>query len=100
MIFPAAYSCLSQNEFVIKDYKLVPIRYEDRFAIMKWRNEQMYHLRQDKPLTEKSQDNYFNEIVAKLFDQEKPNQILFSYTKNGRCIGYVFSCCCVFGPRD
>ena len=88
MIFPAAYSCLSQNEFVIKDYKLVPIRYEDRFAIMKWRNEQMYHLRQDKPLTEKSQDDYFNGTVAKLFDNEKPNQILFSYLLNGNCIGY------------
>ena len=88
MIFPAAYSCLSQNKFVIEDYKLVPIRYEDRLAIMKWRNEQMYHLRQDKPLTEKSQEDYFNRIVARLFDQEKPNQILFSYLKNDKCIGY------------
>ena len=88
MIFPAAYNCLSQNKFVIEDYKLVPIRYEDRLAIMKWRNEQMYHLRQDKLLTEKSQENYFNGTVAKLFDQEKPNQILFSYLKNGKCIGY------------
>jgi RimJ/RimL family protein N-acetyltransferase len=88
MIFPAAYSCLSQNEFVIEDNKLVPIRYEDRFAIMKWRNEQMYHLRQDKLLTEKSQDDYFNGTLAKLLDQEKPNQILFSYLKNGNCIGY------------
>ena len=88
MIFSAAYSCLSQNEFVIKDYKLVPIRYEDRFAIMKWRNEQMYHLRQNKLLTEKSQDDYFNGTLAKLLDQEKPNQILFSYLKKDKCIGY------------
>ena len=88
MTFPAAYNCLSQNKFVIEDYKLVPIRYEDRLAIMKWRNEQMYHLRQDKPLTEKSQEDYFNRIVARLFDQEKPNQILFSYIKNDKCIGY------------
>ena len=28
------------------------------------------------------------ELVAKLFDQEKPNQILFSYFKNDKCIGY------------
>ena len=88
MIFPAAYNCLSQNEFVIEDYKLVPIRYEDRLAIMKWRNEQMYHLRQEKPITEKSQENYFNGTLARLFDQEKPNQILFSYLKNDKCIGY------------
>ena len=48
----------------------------------------MYHLRQDKPLTQKFQDNYFNETVARLFDQDKPNQILFSYLKNDKCIGY------------
>ena len=88
MIFPTVYNCLSKSEFKVLDYKLVPIRYVDRFTIMKWRNEQMYHLRQDKPLTEKSQEDYFNGSVASLFDQEKPNQILFSYLKNDRCIGY------------
>ena len=88
MTFSAAYNCLSQNEFVFEDYKIVPIRYEDRLVIMKWRNEQMYHLRQDKPLTEKSQEEYFNGSIASLFDQEKPNQILFSYILNGNCIGY------------
>ena len=82
------YKCLNKNIFIYKDYKIVPIRYEDRLAIMKWRNEQMYHLRQDKPLTEKSQENYFNGTLARIFDQEKPNQILFSYLKNDKCIGY------------
>jgi len=88
MTFPAAYNCLSQNEFVFEDYKIVPIRYEDRLVIMKWRNEQIYHLRQDKLLTKKSQENYFNGFVARLFEHEKPNQILFSYLKNDKCIGY------------
>jgi len=88
MQFPTKYNCLNQNEFVVEDYKLVPVRYEDRLTIMKWRNEQMYHLRQDKQLTEKSQDNYFKGTVARLFDQEEPNQILFSYLKNDKCIGY------------
>jgi RimJ/RimL family protein N-acetyltransferase len=88
MQFPTKYNCLNQNEFKALDYKIVPIRYEDRLAIMKWRNEQMYHLRQDKPLTEKSQENYFNGTLHRLFDQEKPNQILFSYLKNDKCIGY------------
>ena len=88
MIFPNVYNCLSQNEFVIEDYKLVPIRYEDRLAIMKWRNEQIYHLRQEKPLTTQDQDHYFNTVVAKLFNQTEPNQILFSYLENDVCIGY------------
>ena len=88
MIFPTVYNCLSKNEFKVLDYKLVPIRYEDRLTIMKWRNEQMYHLRQDKPLTEIDQENYFSKTVSNLFYKEKPNQILFSYLKNGNCIGY------------
>lgn len=61
---------------------------EDKYAIMKWRNEQIYHLRQNRLLTESDQDAYFENVVAKLFDQDKPNQILFSYLENGKCIGY------------
>ena len=82
------YKVLKKNIFSNSEFKIVPIRFEDRIHIMNWRNEQMYHLRQDKPLTEKSQEDYFNESVARLFDQEKPNQILFSYLKNDQCIGY------------
>ena len=83
-----SYKVLNKQVFKSGVFSIVPIRFEDRIDIMKWRNEQMYHLRQDKPLTEKSQEDYFNGSVARLFDQEKPNQILFSYLMNGRCIGY------------
>ena len=88
MIFPTVYNCLSQNEFALADYKIVPIRYEDRLDIMKWRNEQMYHLRQDMPLTEESQENYYTKTLFHLFDNDKPNQILFSFLKKNKCIGY------------
>jgi RimJ/RimL family protein N-acetyltransferase len=88
MQFPNKYNCLSKNEFADGDYKIIPIRYEDRSDILKWRNEQIYHLRQDKVLTKESQDNYFRETVASIFEQQKPNQILFSYLKNDKCIGY------------
>ena len=47
-----------------------------------------FHLRQDKLLTELSQESYFKGTVAKLFEPKKPNQILFSYLKNDICIGY------------
>ena len=67
---------------------MVGIRHEDRYAIMKWRNEQLYHLRQTELLTEAMQDAYFENIVAKLFDQEQPDQILFSFLQGGECIGY------------
>ena len=83
-----SYNILSNQEFSKGNFKIVPIRYEDRMDIMRWRNEQIYHLRQDKPLTEKDQENYFSNTVAQLFTDNKPNQILFSYLENDVCIGY------------
>lgn len=83
-----SYKVLNKQIFTEGDYSLVPIRFKDRMDIMKWRNEQIYHLRQSKPLTEEDQNNYFKNVVSKLFDQEQPGQILFSFLKNGKCIGY------------
>lgn len=88
MQFPDQYKALDRNRFYIDNYSLVPIRFEDRFNIMKWRNEQIYHLRQSEPLTKEKQNDYFENVVAILFDQEKPSQLLFSYLENDKCIGY------------
>ena len=55
---------------------------------MEWRNEQIYHLRQSSLLIIEDQKSYFENVVAHLFDKEKPSQILFSYLKDGECIGY------------
>ena len=82
------YKVLHNQIFSYGEYQLVPIRYEDRYDIMKWRNEQIFHLRQSEPLTKESQDSYFNEVVSKLFIQDNPNQILFSFLKEDKCIGY------------
>lgn len=82
------YKVLHQQVFTNQNYSLVPIRHEDRYDIMQWRNEQLFHLRQSQPLTREKQENYFTNVVAKLFDQEQPNQILFSFLENGVCIGY------------
>lgn len=82
------YICLQQQEQHFGDYSIVPLRYEDRFSIMKWRNEQIYHLRQPRPLTEDDQQQYFDNVVSKLYDNPNPDQILFSYLEKGVCIGY------------
>lgn len=82
------YTVLNQQVFSQGAFSLVPIRFEDKTKIMQWRNEQIYHLRQSKPLTAQDQDSYFENVVAKLFEQEQPNQILFSFLENGKCIGY------------
>jgi hypothetical protein len=83
-----SYKALNKQEFTIGDFSIVPIQFEDRMDILKWRNEQIYHLRQDRLLTVDDQDYYFNSVVSKLFEQDKPNQILFSFLENGICIGY------------
>ena len=84
----AIYTCLQQQEQHLGNYAIVPLRYEDRFLIMKWRNEQIYHLRQAQPLTKDDQQRYFDNVVSKLYDNPKPDQILFSYLEKGFCIGY------------
>lgn len=82
------YKVLKKQFFSDTKYKIVPIRFEDRYLIMQWRNEQIYHLRQNRPLTLEDQEKYFDTVVAKLFDQEQPSQILFSFLENDKCIGY------------
>tara|TARA_B110000879_G_scaffold103590_1_gene139805 strand:- start:4932 stop:5489 length:558 start_codon:yes stop_codon:yes gene_type:complete len=82
------YKTLNNQIYNSGQFSIVPIRFEDKFEIMKWRNEQMYHLRQDKPLTIENQEIYFNTVISKLFEQNKPSQILFSFLENEICIGY------------
>jgi len=82
------YRALRNQTFEEGQYSIVPIRVEDRFDIMQWRNDQIYHLRQVRPLTEEDQNRYFENVISKLFDLEYPSQILFSYMEEDRCIGY------------
>jgi RimJ/RimL family protein N-acetyltransferase len=82
------YVVLKNQIFQKNQFKIVPIRDMDQLDIMQWRNEQIYHLRQNKPLTASDQKNYFSNVVAHLFQQEKPQQILFSYLEGDKCIGY------------
>lgn len=83
-----SYKVLNSQQFSKDEYSIVPIRYEDRLDILKWRNEQIYHLRQEKKLTKEDQDYYFTKVVNSLFDSEKPSQLLFSYLQKDVCIGY------------
>ena len=82
------YKVLNNQTFSNGEQSIVPIRMEDRHIIREWRNEQMFHLRQNKLLSEEDQDNYFEMVVKSLFSQDQPNQILFSYIENNECIGY------------
>ena len=83
-----SYKCLNKQIFELDEYKLLPIRLEDRYNIMKWRNDQIFHLRQKAPLTKADQDLYFENIIKKQFSEDTPEQILFSFLRNEKCIGY------------
>jgi RimJ/RimL family protein N-acetyltransferase len=82
------YKVLKKQNFSSQNYSLVPIRYEDRYLIMQWRNDQMYHLRQNVLLTKEQQDFYFNTVVSSLFERDQPLQLLFSFLEDNICIGY------------
>ena len=82
------YKILKKNIIKKDNISIVPIRDKDRFLIMKWRNDQIYHLRQKEKLTKKNQDEYFEKIINNLFYLKKPDQILFSMLEENKCIGY------------
>ena len=82
------YICLKNNFLSNGLYDLVPIRFEDRFIIKKWRNDQKYHLRQNNSISNKEQTEYFENVISKNFQESKPNQILFSFLKENKCVAY------------
>jgi len=82
------YKALNNQTHSTGNYKITPIRNEDRYDILKWRNEQIYHLRQNSLLSKIDQDNYFDNTISSLFKIDFPNQILFSFFLNDKLIGY------------
>lgn len=82
------YKFLHINQFTVGNYSLIPIRDEDKYEILNWRNSQIDILRQQTPLTKVQQDNYFENVISKLFEQKQPSQILWSFLFEGKLIGY------------
>lgn len=82
------YKCFQQTEFVNGMYKLIPIRDEDKYSIMKWRNEQIDVLRQKQLLSDQDQETYFSNVIDKLFEVKNPDQLLFSFLEKDQLIGY------------
>ncbi|MGA8164429.1 MAG: GNAT family N-acetyltransferase [Waddliaceae bacterium] len=82
------YVCISRQEFSFEAYRILPLRHQDLPLIKTWRNEQMDVLRQQKPLTDEDQENYWKQTLVPSFAQQQPAQLLFSYLLQDRCIGY------------
>lgn len=89
MEFPKNYSCVPDFiESNNNQIKITPLRFEHRLDILKWRNEQLFHLRQKELITKKKQHKYFNNILRPLFYQDHPSQLLFSIFLDNKFIGY------------
>ena len=88
MNFLNTYRCLDKQRYASEKYSIVPLQKEDIFSIRIWRNDQMEYLRQSKPITEKDQIDYYENVIRKTFNEIKPDQILFSFLLNEKCIGY------------
>ena len=86
--WPSTYACLGHSSWCSGAYELRPVRYHDREPIRAWRNAQIDVLRQSQPLSEKTQDAYFAEIVRPQFDQSNPDQVLFTLWLEAHLIGY------------
>ncbi|MDR7372359.1 GNAT family protein [Flavobacterium aquidurense] len=82
------YKCLTANVYKNKTLTLLPLRDEDKYAILKMRNEQIYHLRQAELLSVEKQEDYFANVISQLFEQKEPGQLLFSLLENDKFIGY------------
>ncbi|MCM8810937.1 MAG: GNAT family N-acetyltransferase [Candidatus Omnitrophica bacterium] len=82
------YLVLEKDSYQFQEYSLVALREEDILLIKDWRNAQILILRQNKPLTEPEQIEYYNQVVIPSFSQAKPSIILFSFLKKEMCIGY------------
>ena len=67
------YRCLNKNDFSQGQYSIKPLEYDNRLNIMKWRNEQIYHLRQEKPLTEKDQTTILITLFQTYLNKKNQN---------------------------
>lgn len=82
------YKVLNKQVYNFNEYKIIPVRYKDRYKIMTWRNDQLYHLRQTEKISKENQDLYFKEILIPQKKHDKPDQILFSFFHKSIFVGY------------
>jgi len=82
------YRVLPDSDYRWQEYRLVPIRLDDRETIRAWRNAQLQVLRQAAPISALDQDAYFVRVVLPLFAQQQPGQLLFSLLHHGELVAY------------
>ncbi len=82
------YTCLEKYDYSYETYQLIPIRIQDIEPIRHWRNEQINFLRQETPISNKEQNQYFENKILPMLSKPLPELILFSILDNSNLIGY------------
>src|SRR5688500_7623395 len=82
------YIILKKDSYHFDDFSIETLRKQDIFKIKEWRNSQIDVLRQKVHLTNSDQENYYYQVVVPTFSQIQPKIVLFSFLKEGQCIGY------------
>lgn len=83
------YKCLKHSYYgTPSDYALITITAEAMEPIRVWRNAQLEVLRQERALSAAEQQRYYCEQIVPTFDQEEPEQVLFTFLHHNLPIGY------------
>lgn len=82
------YKCLQNNTFHFNSFSIKPIDSSEIEQIRIWRNAQMNVLRQKQSISVEQQIIYFERFIWPLFEKSEPHQILFSFYKNDKFLGY------------
>ena len=86
--WPRAYAHFPNIERTSGNFRLRPLRWEDREPIRRWRNEQIDVLRQTTPLSAEDQAAYYRTVLAPQFEEREPRQVLWALEEYGNLIGY------------
>jgi hypothetical protein len=82
------YKCLSKRLFQQGGYTLEAVQPEHIEKIRVWRNEQMDILRQQNPISQEDQIQYYKNNIWSELKSDEPKNILLSYKYKGNMIGY------------
>ena len=84
----AHYAILGPDPLCKGEYSIASVRFSDAEPIRNLRNQQISALRQQQQLSKASQIEYFNNIVAKDFNNDRPKQVLVRFCLECHLIGY------------
>lgn len=82
------YACLPATPVTEGEFALVTVQDEHIEAIRCWRNAQIDVLRQAEPISPDQQVQYYAQQIWPSLNLAQPRNILVSYLRDGRPIGY------------